>query len=156
MRFWSKGGFWWLVLCVVSVYLVDLFTFKPNVISGNGNLGLLFVVLALIIFGLAARSLWKGFGKLQFAFPAWLIIYSVAVMALLLFSVLEYTFVIKLIEDLGGSAEEPNSKIYRFPLINQYTNTMFINFYTLGIMVSGLALIKSIINKFKTAGSQGM
>lgn len=50
---WSKGMTIWLALSILFIYLVDLFTVNPNVISGNGNLGLLFVFPALVIFYLA-------------------------------------------------------------------------------------------------------
>jgi hypothetical protein len=63
---------------------------------------------------------------------------------LLLFCFLEYKFVTSIIASLGGTPEVASSKICRYPWLNQYTNTIFINFYTLGIMATGAAFFKII------------
>jgi hypothetical protein len=145
MRFWSKAMVLWLVLSIVFIYLVDLFTFKPNVISGNGNLGLLFVVPALVFFILFVRSLWKQLGTLQLKLSTYLTIGWLAFAVLLMLSILEYKLAIELVNNLGGSPKIVASKIYRYPWLNQYTNTMFINIYTLGIMACGITIIRMLI-----------
>lgn len=147
MRFWSRAMVGWMIISLIFVYLVDLFTIKPNVISGNGNLGLLFVVPALVVFILLLRSLWKVLGTLNLQSITWRKIGSVALVLLLSFCFLEYKFVINLINNLGGTPEIPDSRIYRYPWLNQYTNTIFVNVYTLGILVSGVTFLKIIIKK---------
>lgn len=42
---------------------------------------------------------------------------------------------------LGGDTKTPGSTIYRFPLLNEYTNHVFLNFYTFGIVHTLSALI---------------
>lgn len=153
MRFWSKGTVLWLVLSVIFIYLVDLFTVSPNVTSGNGNLGLLIVVPAFVVFLLLARSLWRGLDRLELASNTRSIIGLGALVLLLVFCYLEYNFIINLVNDLGGSPEVEASKIYRYPWLNQYTNTIFINLYTFGILVTGVTLIKLIFKK-KTVTNQ--
>ncbi|MBM7694304.1 putative membrane protein [Peribacillus deserti] len=72
MSFWSKGMAGWLILCIVFIYLVDLFTVDPDVTSGNGNLGLLFVLPALFVFLLFASSFWNFLGRLEFKSNTWM------------------------------------------------------------------------------------
>lgn len=144
MRFWSKTTVLWFVLCIFLIFLVDLFTVKPHVISGNGNLGLLFLLPAAVVFFLFARSLWRGFGKLKLKLKSLKAIIIGTLALLLLFCYLEYTFAINLVAKLGGAPGTVSSRIYRYPWINQYTNTMFVNLYTLGIWVTGTLLFNSV------------
>jgi len=137
----------WLFLCVIFIFLVDVFTVKPSVNSGNGNIGLLFVIPALIVFFLFARSFWRVFDSIQLKSSTWILLRIGGIALLLLFCFLEYHFTINLINDLGGASEKEASRIYRYPWLNQYTNTLFINFYTLGLMLSGVTLIKSFSSK---------
>lgn len=147
MRFCSKGTVGWFILCIFLIFLVDLFTVKPHVISGNGNLGLLFVLPAIVVFLLFATSLWRGLGKLELKRNTWKTIYLWALALLLLFCFIEYTFALNLVTHLGGSPGTVSSRIYRYPWLNQYTNTIFINLYTLGIMITGIVLCKSITKR---------
>ncbi|MCM3575365.1 hypothetical protein M3172_19375 [Mesobacillus subterraneus] len=140
---------WWFVLCVIFVYLVDLFTFKPHVISGNGNLGLLFGWPALIISIFFAKSLWNGLRNLRLKSSSSIMIGLGAFALFIIFLILEYKFAANLINDLGGSPKEPSSKIYRFPWLNQYTNTIFINFYTLGMLVAGISFLNILFKRIK-------
>ncbi|MBT2640427.1 hypothetical protein [Bacillus sp. ISL-39] len=144
-----KSIVWWFVLSVVFIYLVDLFTFKPHVISGNGNLGLLFVGPALIIFIFFAISLWKGLGNLKLKYSPTMMIGFGAIALFIMFCILEYKFAANLINDLGGTPKEPSSKIYRYPWLNQFTNTIFINFYTLGILATGLTFLNILVKRIK-------
>jgi hypothetical protein len=140
---------WWFVLCVIFVYLVDLFTFKSHVISGNGNLGLLFVGPGLIIFIFFAICLWKGLGNLSLKSSTSIMIGLGAFALFIIFLILEYKFAANLINDLGGPPKEPSSKIYRFSWLNQYTNTIFINFYTLGILATGITFLNILVKRIK-------
>ncbi|MBT2682312.1 hypothetical protein [Bacillus sp. ISL-37] len=145
---------WWLILSVVFIYLVDLFTIKPDVISGNGNLGLLFVVPALALFILFVRSLWRYLGTLNLKSNTWMKIVWGAFAILLLLSFLQYKLAIDLVTDLGGSPKIESSKIYRYPWLNQYTNTLFINFYTLGIMTTGITILRIFIRNNPKSNSE--
>jgi hypothetical protein len=145
MKFWSRSLVLWLVLSLVFIYLVDLFTVKPHVISGNGNLGLIFVVPTLIFFIFFAKSLWKEFGLLRIKSSTSMKILIGSVVLFIMFCILEYDFAANLINDLGGSPKEPESRIYRFPWLNQYTNTLFINFYTFGILATGITFLRNIL-----------
>lgn len=147
MKTWSNRTVLWLFLCIIFIYLVDLFTIKPSVISGNGNVGLLFLLPALIVFFFFARSFWRILGSIQLKSSTWVLIRFGGITLLLLFCFLEYHFTINLINNLGGAPGNETSRIYRYPWLNQYTNTIFINFYTLGLMVTGVIFIKSFGRK---------
>lgn len=73
---------------------------------------------------------------------------------LLLLSSLEYKLAIDLINDLGGTPSIVSSKIYRYPRLNQYTNTIFINFYTLGIMATGITILRTLIRSNQKSNSE--
>lgn len=149
MKSWFKSMVWWFVLSLVFIYLVNLFTFKPHVISGNGNLGLLFVGPALIIFAFFAISLWKGLGNLSLKSSTSIMIGFGAFALFILFCILEYKFAAELVNDLGGSPKEPASKIYRYPWLNQFTNTIFINFFTLGMLATGTTFLNILVKRIK-------
>ena len=149
MKFRSRSLALWLVLSLVFIYLVDLFTVKPQVISGNGNLGLLFFVPTLLIFIFFAKSLWKWLGLLTINAGKSTMVLVGAFVLFILFCILEYQFAVNLVNDLGGSPKEPASRIYRFPWLNQYTNTLFINLYTFGILATGITFLKNILKRVK-------
>lgn len=149
MKTWSNRTVLWLFLCIIFIYLVDVFTINPSVTSGNGNVGLLFLIPALIVFSLFARSFWRILGSIQLKSSTWVLIRFGGIILLLLFCFLEYHFTINLINKLGGAPGNESSRIYRYPWLNQYTNTVFINFYTLGLMVSGVTFIISFSSKQK-------
>jgi hypothetical protein len=132
---WTTLG--WFTLCIFLVFLVDLFTVNPHVISGNGNIGLLFVLPAVVVYFLLARSMWRELGKRKFKLDISMVIIFGTLSLLLLFCYLEYIFAFDLVTKLGGTPAAVSSRIYRYPWINQYTNTMFVNFYTLGILITG-------------------
>lgn len=147
MKIWSNRTVLWLFLCILFIYLVDFFTIKPTVTSGNGNVGLLFVLPAFMIFFLFARSFWKDLDSVQLKSSTWVLIRLGGITTLLFFCFLEYHFTLNLINDLGGAPGIETSRIYRYPWLNQYTNTIFINVYTLGIMITGITFIKSFGRK---------
>ncbi|WNF24890.1 hypothetical protein [Mesobacillus jeotgali] len=149
MKFGSRSLALWLVLSLVFIYLVDLFTVNPQVISGNGNLGLLFFVPTLLIFIFFAKSLWKWLGLLTINAGRSTMVLVGAFVLIILFCILEYQFAVNLVNDLGGSPKEPASRIYRFPWLNQYTNTLFINLYTFGLLATGITFLKNILKRVK-------
>lgn len=134
-----------LILCVFFINLVDFFTINPNVYSGNGNLGLLVLFPALIIFMFFAHSFWVTSGYLHLSSKSWKVIFLGSLFLLLLFFFLEYRFVLMLIDSLGGTPKIETSRIYRYPWLNQYTNTFFVNYFTFSVMITGVALLRSFM-----------
>ncbi|RBP96614.1 hypothetical protein DFO70_101427 [Cytobacillus firmus] len=126
--------FW--VLCFLfsflGFYLIEhLFTVKPHVISGNGNLGILVILLFTPVF----ISSWVYTFKLVNAkivkdskMTIGILVFSLACCVLLMIEMNDYTG--ELITALGGTPDNPESRIYRFGWFNQYTNSLYFNVYT--------------------------
>ncbi|WP_141434414.1 hypothetical protein [Bacillus sp. 03113] len=147
MKFMSKRVVLWLLMSIVFLYLVALFTTSPEVTSGNGNLGLVFVFPAVIIFLLFAKSIWRSLGILKLQPGTWKIVSLGSLFILLFCCFLEYQYTLNLIDQLGGTPAQESSRIYRYPWLNQYTNTLFINGYTFLILNSGVVFLYSILKK---------
>lgn len=141
-----------LIINIVNIYFVKIFTIDTDVFSGNGNLGILFVLLGyilIIFFALELRRTIKD--QYQISNRKNIIILFVSILILAVSALLEYSFAVNLIEQLGGFGN-PESAIYRLNFLNQYTNTIFLNVYILLILISLLMILFSIeklINKDK-------
>ncbi|MED2971779.1 hypothetical protein P4361_05755 [Fictibacillus sp. B-59209] len=118
------------LLCLIFIFLVDLFTQRPGAVSGNGNLGIIPLGISIIMFILFGVALLKQLKKLDLNRRTCVIILTVSLLFLLLSTVLEIRFVTNLVKDLGGPPTVESSEIYRFNWLNQGTNTMFVNAYT--------------------------
>ncbi|NHM32110.1 hypothetical protein [Neobacillus terrae] len=140
-----------LLLSLISLYFIKSVTMSPKTISGNGNLGILFILPTVIIILLLAFKLWSDLDNLELSPKTLKYISVCSLFLLLLFCYLEYTYVLNLIDQLGGTPAQKTSRIYRFPWLNQYTNTLFFNFYTFIILISVVAGLYSV---FKWAGDR--
>jgi len=124
----------WAVACLIAtalfIYWTDEFTIKPERISGNGNPGIVPLFLGIVSalgFGIG-YAVWLSYRPCSRGFLRALLIVSVLALAVAVW--MEYRFAIDLFERFGGGFEEENSRVYRFSLFNQYTNTLFLNIYT--------------------------
>lgn len=125
--------FTFLFLSIVLFFLIDIFTieYKGNGrISGNGNLGLLFVipVIPIYLFTLVlvynvSRSFYRNLKNIFVLLSVFLPLLCICLYG-------EYHFAHSLFDHLGGGPSTPKSVIYRWPLLNQYTNTLFFNIFT--------------------------
>ncbi|MBG9588523.1 hypothetical protein ABE26_16110 [Cytobacillus firmus] len=113
-------------------YLIEhFFTVKPHVVSGNGNLGILVIFLFTPVF----ISSWVYTFKLVKAkvvkdskITIGIFLFALAGCVLLMIAIHDYTS--ELIIALGGTPDNPESRIYRFGWFNQYTNSLYFNVYT--------------------------
>ena len=140
-----------LLITFAGFYMVEhLFTILPERISGNGNLGLLvimillpFLAASLVLTVASARRIGKTVPlRLKFILPI-----TVTVIAILLGCIL-YN-VVELIHALGGTPDNPKSRIYRYGWFNQYTNSFYFNTYTFLLVhtLSCSAGLLSVIGK---------
>ena len=53
--------------------------------------------------------------------------------------------------ELGGTTRNPNSIIFGFPWLNEYTNRVYINFYTFAISHTLVAIIAAMYGVFSKA-----
>ncbi|WP_100401858.1 hypothetical protein [Bacillus sp. FJAT-42315] len=142
-----------LIFSLIGFILIEkVFTMSPNVISGNGNVAILLIPLLSPIFILSIILTYKKvreiFGsvknkKFTFIFLMISAIFSV----LLIYLIIHYTN--DLISALGGTPDNPQSKIYRFGWWNQYTNSLFFNVYTYLLihLLSGMIGVFTIFKK---------
>jgi hypothetical protein len=133
--FLSKKLIFWILSFLFSFfgfYLIEhLFTVNPHVTSGNGNLGILVIFLFTPVFisswvytfKLVKTKMVKD-GKITVG----ILLFSLAGCVLLMIEMNDYTS--ELITALGGTPDNPDSRIYRFGWFNQYTNSLYFNVYT--------------------------
>ncbi|MDM5225326.1 hypothetical protein QUF73_03810 [Cytobacillus sp. NJ13] len=131
----SKKLIHWILSFLFSFsgfYLIEhLFTVDPNVISGNGNLGILIIFLFTPVF-ISSWIFTYKLAKAKFVknnkMTIGILLFSLACCVLLIIAIHDYTR--ELIIALGGTPDNPESRIYRFGLFNQYTNSLYFNVYT--------------------------
>ncbi|MFL0363997.1 hypothetical protein ACH0BF_13360 [Pseudobacillus sp. 179-B 2D1 NHS] len=148
----KKGHIFWLMslfLSFLGFYNIEhLFTIKPDETSGNGNLGMLVILAFSPIFAMSCFLTYKLVrGSVRgWKMRALILVLSTASCLLLILLVISYKN--ELVVELGGPPDHPQSKIYRFGWINQYTNSIYFNAYTfffihlLAVMVGLLSTIK--------------
>ncbi|MDQ0350210.1 putative membrane protein [Alkalibacillus filiformis] len=121
-----------LVISGIGFYFVNIMTVSPDVISGNGNLGLLVGILFLPVWVMGLY--WSYQVAINLSQNQHKVYLFVLIVVLLISGSLLVIPLInnanELIDRLGGPPSEPGSVIYRFGWLNQYTNSMFFNLYT--------------------------
>lgn len=142
-----------LAASVLLFYFIALLTAAPSQISGNGNPGLIPIMLAIPVY-LAFQ--WVYYGLLlqwfQGADGRFTSSVLLSVSAIMIWAVIGEMNDVQALLALLGDWNHPDSKLYRYPLLNQYTNTMFFNFYTFigGMLLTTLsAVIYSYIRSLR-------
>lgn len=152
----------WLISIGISLFGVLLiehfFTMKvEDIPAANGNLGALglalvapFILLSLFItfrYFLTVsrqskdplmRSIYLGFG----------IVFTMT----LIYFALDYKN--DIFAELGGTTKDPDSIVYGFPWLNEYTNRVYINFYTFAFIHSLVAIIGAVYGIFSKGPSE--
>ena len=147
MRFLTKRSYFWLVLSGLVIYIVNVFTTDPDVTNGGGNVGFLFFPVSIVFFFYFLKNLWRDLKHLKLNLSTWRLISVCSLIITLLFSYLEYQFVLDSIMELGGTPQNKDSRIYRFGWLNSYTNDFYFNIYTLLMLVSSVLFFYSIFKK---------
>ncbi|OCT11510.1 hypothetical protein A8709_07545 [Paenibacillus pectinilyticus] len=124
-------------LNMLLLWCIDIFTFKPIAhegTSGNGNLGLIFDIL-IIPFYICLLVL-GGVSLYRMVPTHWITTRHLVVVSIMFGAILVLTITgeVKLYQaqmmSFGGDATNPDSIIYRYGALNQYSNTVFFNGYT--------------------------
>ncbi|MEH7883725.1 hypothetical protein V7654_05295 [Bacillus sp. JJ1609] len=152
----KKSIFWMISVLLSSLgfFLIEnTFTIQPDVNSGNGNLGLLIIMLFspvfiasyILTFKLAKE---KSNNVKNRKMHAWILLLSLIFCVFLMVAILNYAN--ELVIALGGTPANPDSRIYRFGWFNQYTNSIYFNVYTflMSHMIVVMAGVLSVISKF--------
>ena len=133
----------YFLLCLIAIAMVKEFTFSPEVFSGNGNPVILlfpFVILSFVLFGIEFSLSLKA---ANFTIKTWRRLIIVSLIIFISSLIMEFFFVKQLIHQLGGPPTKIDSRIYHYPWLNQYTNTLFVNFYTFLFYISTIVLCVS-------------
>ncbi|WP_236015731.1 hypothetical protein [Planococcus soli] len=130
------------------ILIENVFTIQPSVTSGNGNLGLLVIICLSPIFIGSYLYTFKRtrelISKEQNKMISILVIsFSLLLGGFMVFLIINYRS--DLIVALGGTPSNPDSRIFRYGWLNQYTNSIYFNAYTF-ILTHSLAFAIGIIS----------
>ncbi|MFC5467373.1 hypothetical protein ACFPPD_01500 [Cohnella suwonensis] len=132
---------------------VGLFTLEyrgtGHGISGNGNPGLLFVIPAVPAYAFLMVYACRISYRIRLHWRASILAISGLTLLILACAYGEYEKSHSLLRRLGGGPGDPDSVIYRFGWLNQYTNTLFFNVYTYLAGLSLAALIGNVVNRLR-------
>lgn len=126
------------LLCILLIKGIEGLTIDPRNTSGNGNLAVVVIIPFLIILTIYLIALFIFVKEIMNG--KWKLMLSMGLPLIIMFSLARmWQDSLELVSLLGGGPDVPESRIYRFPWLNQYTNTMFINMYLL-VFLSALAI----------------
>ena len=147
----------WLISMGISLFGVMLiehfFTLKLEDQSNvNGNLGAVGLALIIPFILLSLFITFRYFTELSRKSNDNLsrsiyMLFGIAFLIAVTYFALDYKQTIY--AELGGDTKNPNSIIYQFPVLNEYTNNVYINFYTFLIFHTVAALIGSVFGIFQ-------
>lgn len=109
------------------------FTFQPENTVKHGNLGIVGIVLVAPFILLSSFITFRFSTELsRHAQDKMLrnILLIAGVGLVLVTSYYAWQYKNEVYASLGGTTSDPNSKIYGFPILNEYTNRAVINYYT--------------------------
>lgn len=154
----KKSTFWMIsfLFSFLGFFIIEnIFTIKPDVISGNGNLGLLIIMLFSPVFITSYFLTFKLVKEISNhvknrKINAWILLLSLIFSVFLMAAIVNYAN--ELVIALGGTPADPDSRIYRFGWFNQYTNSIYFNVYTflmthLLVVIAAVLSVKSTFSK---------
>jgi hypothetical protein len=139
----------YFMLCLIAVVMVKEFSFSPESFSGNGNPVILIFPFVLLTFSLFGYELFLKLKDASFKKVTWRNVVVASLIVLIAASIMEFSYFNEVIQKLGGPPTNEDSRIYQFPWLNQYTNTIFVNFYTFLIYASTLTFLTSLYRWIK-------
>jgi len=139
----------YFMLCIIAVVMVKEFSFSPESFSGNGNPVILIFPFVLLTFSLFGYELFLKLKDASFNKGTWRNVVVASLIILIAASIMEFSYFNEVIQKLGGPPTNEDSRIYRFPWLNQYTNTIFVNLYTFLIYASTLTFLTSLYRWIK-------
>ncbi len=148
----------WLISMGISLFGVMIiehfFTLKADETGASGNLGALGIALVIPFFLLSIFTTFRYFTERarhakDTIFRTFWLMLGVGLTAFLFYYAVQFKDEIYI--QLGGSTAEPSSVIYGYPLLNEYTNKIFINFYTFGFVHALAGILGGLFEIMKPA-----
>ncbi|MEK4230269.1 nucleoside-diphosphate sugar epimerase [Solibacillus sp. FSL H8-0538] len=146
----------WLISMSISLFGVmiieNFFTLSPEGQPGAGNLGAIGLALVMPFLLLSILTTYRFFLQVSRRstdrmMGTIMLFFGFALIGVLVYYAIDYKN--EAFAALGGNTNNPESTIYGYPLLNQYTNHIFINFYTFAVVHTTFALIGAIVGIFK-------
>ncbi|MBB6637778.1 hypothetical protein [Cohnella thailandensis] len=125
------------------VFVVDIVTIKPHRISGNGNPGIAALAIGWLLLAALGFFYWIRLSRWKRSRRTDSVLFFVSIGVLGAALRLEHLHIAELLDALGGGVGDPESRIYRFGFLNQYTNTFYYNGYLIAAVVAILSAIGS-------------
>lgn len=146
----------WMIslgIALLGVMVIEhFFSLSAEDLAGSGNLGAVGITLVLPFILLSLFTTFRYFVEVarkaqDKILRACFLIGGVALIGALIYFSLDYKE--QVYSDLGGTTKDVGSKIFGFPALNEYTNQVFINFYTFALIVTISAVIGGIVGTLK-------
>ncbi|WP_332649819.1 nucleoside-diphosphate sugar epimerase [Lysinibacillus sp. 54212] len=146
----------WMIslgIALLGVMVIQhFFSLSAEERAGGGNLGAVGITLVLPFILLSLFTTFRYFvDKARKAqdkiLRALFLIGGIALIGALIYFSLNYKDGVYI--ELGGTTKDEESKIYGFPVLNEYTNHVFINFYTFALIQTISAVFGGIIGTLK-------
>ena len=147
----------WMISVGISLFGVLLiehfFTIKADESgAASGNLGALGLALVAPFILLSLFITFRYFTELSRQakdriLRVCLLIGGIALAGALMYFALDYKD--DVYASLGGTTNEKGSVIYGFPILNEYTNNIFINFYTFALLHTISAIAGGVLGIFR-------
>ena len=150
----------WFISLGISLFGVLIieyfFTMQPDEVASSGNLGALGLALVLPFVALSLFITFRFFTQFirtrqDMLSRSIAFIFSVALAIVLFIYAKQYGA--DVYDSLGGTTHDKQSIIYGFPALNEYTNRVFINFYTFALVHTVAAFIGIVYGLVKPVSS---
>ncbi|MEH7492501.1 hypothetical protein [Neobacillus niacini] len=139
----------YFLLCIIAIFMVREFSFNPESFSSSRNSVILIFPYVLLTFSLFGYELFLKLKDASFKVCTWRKMIICSFIVMLAASVLEFVYFSELIHKFGRHPTRVESRIFSYTWLNQYTNTIFINFYTFLMYASTVTFCTSLITLVK-------
>lgn len=146
----------WLISIGISLFGVMIiehfFSLSPEGVAKTGNLGAVGIALVIPFILLSLLTTFRYFAELFRNLKDKLLTIILVIAGIGLIVATAYyanDYKNEVYATLGGTTKDANSIIFGFPILNEYTNRIFINFYTFAFVHTISAVAGGIFGLIK-------
>jgi hypothetical protein len=139
----------YFLLCIIAIVMVREISLNPESFSDNGNPVILIFPFVVLTFALFGYELFLNLKDASFKVSALRNMMVCSFIVLLAAGGLEFAYFSEFIQKLNGHPKNEESQIFSVPWLKQYTNTIFVNFYTFLIYASTITFSTSLYRWIK-------